>query len=491
MRRYSLLTIIAISVTALSVLPSVGNLLAQDDAAKKDEKKKIPTVEAETKPIFVYESFDGVFESNKVVEIKTNFKTWTDLKIKTVVEEGTAVSSRQDLVNFDTESIDKAVAEAEFATKTAEFALATAKLSKEEAKATFDLDMAIAEQAWSNAKEDYEYYRNVQLPQSLDDIKYSEKSAGYFLEYAKDEYDQLEQMYTEDELTEESEEIVLKRARRSVESSQRSKDRTMTRIKHQREVDIPRGETQKAQELERQNMSYQRSKITLPINKQKTEIALAQAEFAYKNKQEHLKELSYDQERMTITSPADGILYYGRSVRGKWVGATGSAARRLEPNKKVTANSVIMTIVDINNMVIRANLDESKLSSLSAGLTGKAMVKSATNLRVPVTIKSLSNIPLDDGKFDCQIMVGELPGEAKVMPGMGCKLSFLVRSNAQAVVVPKASVFTDDGGVTHYVYVVNNDTAERKEVTVGHTSGTDTEILEGLEAGDTIAKAKP
>lgn len=463
---------------------------AQDDKDSADKNKKTETVTAELKPLIIYESFDGVFESTRTLEIKTDFETWTDLKIESVVEEGTLVAANQELLKFETESISKAVAEAEFETKNAEFALETAKLDMKQINATVVLDKALAERAWKNVQEDNEYYKKTRLPQRLKDIDYSEKTAGYFLEYAKDELDQLEQMYTEDELTEESEEIVLKRQRRSVESSERSKDRTLLRTKRDREIEVPRERLQQEEILNRGKLTHERSAVTLPITKQKTEIALAKAAFALVNKKQHLEEIRSDQNKMTLKSPGGGVLYYGRCVRGKWMGPT-SSSRRLEPEKKLAANAVVMTVVDINQMVIRANLEESKLSSLAPGMRGKALVKATGNTTLAVTIKSISRISLDDGKFDCQIVVENLPAGKKIMPGMGCNLSFLSHEDKQALVVPKASVFSDDNGVTHYVYVMDNDEPNRKEVKVGHTSGDVTEILDGLAEGDKIAKAKP
>ena len=117
--------------------------------------------------------------------------------------------------------------------------------------------------------------------------------------------------------------------------------------------------------------------ITLPIKKQKTEIALAQSEFAFANKQERLKDIQSDQKKMILTAPANGVVYYGRCVRGKWVGVAGAAARRLEPHKKVPQHAVAMTIVEVSQMMIRANLDEAELESLTPRMRGKAMIKAA------------------------------------------------------------------------------------------------------------------
>ena len=489
-----LFTLATSTLLLLVVITADSNVLdAQDKPADKkaDDQKKTATVEIKVKPIAIYETLDGVFESTQTHEVTTDFETWSDLKIDTVVAEGTKVAAGQELMKFQTKTIDKALAEAEFAAQTSEFALQNARLEKKEADATYGLDQALAERTWQNAQQDYEYYQKIQLPQRLDDLAYNEKSAGYFLEYSQDELDQLEQMYTEDELTEESEEIVLKRQRRSVESAERNKKRSLERVKRDREISVPREKIAQEDSLKRKELAFQRSEITLPIKKEKAAVALAQAEFSHQNKVRHLKEIRADREMMTLNAPAAGIVYYGRCIRGKWVGARGSTARRLERHKKVTPNAVVMTIVDAGQMMIRANLSEAQLDSLSVGLQGKALIKSAGNKTIPVSIKSVAKIPLDDGKFDCQITAENLPSDPSVMPGMGCKLSFLVHENKQAVIAPTASVFSDDGGISHYVYRMEGDSAKRTDVEIGHKSGDGVEITRGLAAGDKIAKSKP
>ena len=486
--RISSLLIYCLSTVILSAVAS-GQETTEEE--KVVEKKKTPTVKVSTEPMTAFESFGGTFESTEMKEVKAEFETWSDLKIEEVVEQGAVVTSGQVLMKLDTQSIQKAIKEAEFALKSAEFDLESAKLDMKEANETFELDKALAERTRENAKQDYEYYLNTQLPDRMDDLAFSEKSAGYFLEYSKDELDQLEQMYTEDELTEESEEIVLKRARRSVESAERNKKRSLRRVERDRQTNVPREKIAREESLKRSELAFQRSMATLPVSKQKKEIALAKAEFNFQEKARKLAELKQDFANMVVKSPAAGIVYYGKCNRGKWTGGTGSPKRSLKPEKKVVANSVLMTIVDVGKVMVRADLSETQVNSLSPGMRGKAKLNTASANVIPATIKSLTRIPLDTGKYDCQVVVENIPADGKIMPGMGCKLSFSVYENQAALVAPKASVFSDDGGVTHYVYVVSGDESTRKVVTVGRVSGGNIEILDGLTDGDEIAKSKP
>lgn len=455
-----------------------------------DTEKSLETVDVKTKSISVYESFNGRFESTKIDEISTDFETWTELELKDVAEEGSAVTAGQVVLDLNPEKLAKAVAEAEFAVRNAEFALKDAELASQEAEKTFELDSAIARRTWENAREDFDYYKKVSAPEKLKDLDYDERTAGYRLEYSKDELDQLEQMYTEDELTEESEEIVLKRARRSVESAERSLDRALLRIKKTRGFEIPRDDARQDDSFQRAQLEFEKSKITLPIKRQRAEIALAKATFELANKVEQLEKLKSDRKKMSFEARVNGVLYYGRNVRGKWIGASGAQSRRMESGKKLPVNKVVLSVVDPNQLIIRADLDEKNLAGISKRMRGKARIAAAGDLLISVMVQSVSKIPLDNGKFDCQLIPDGLE-DGQVMPGMTCKMSFLVYENNRAVVVPEASVFSDDEGVTHYVYKVIGDDVKRQVVRVGQTSGDDIEIVDGLSAGETIAKSKP
>ncbi len=458
----------------------------KDQDEKKKETKKLETVEVVTKPFRVFKTLEGLLESEAATEIKTDFKTWTDLKIKTVAKQG-KVSQGDTLVEFDTESIDKAITEAEFELGSAKFSQQLTSLDAQRSVETFELEKAIAKLAWQSAQEDNEYYKETTIPQREKDLKYNEKTAGYYSEYAKDELDQLTQMYTEDELTEESEAIVLKRAKRDVESAEFYRDMSLRQIERSRKFQNPRSDKRQEQSFTRSRMEFEKSKVVLPIEKEKSKIAIAKANFQLSQKEKALKELVEDRTKMTIKSETGGVLFYGECDRGKW-----SGKRNLKRDSKLPAKAVVMTVVDTNQLIIRASADEASLSSFTVGLSGKAKFAAADDKVVPCTITSVERIPLEDGKYDCKVTVQNIPADANLIPGMGCKMNFLTYVNNDAMVVPKKSVFSDDNEFTHYVYLAEDEGEPRKvDVVVGKTGGDEIEILKGLSAGDRITKKKP
>jgi multidrug efflux pump subunit AcrA (membrane-fusion protein) len=308
------------------------------------------------------------------------------------------------------------------------------------------------------------------------------------VEYASEELNQLMKMYNEDELTEESEKIVLRRAQRDLESSKRYQDKAKLSAERQINVNFPREDIRQDDELKRQALKYEKTKATLPYRTDRAEIALKKAQFAYDQAKKKSDELAADHKYMTLTAPIDGIVYHGRCVRGKWSGVGSSGGRELEVETKVPPKKVVMTVFDPAQLVIRSEIPEDKLRFLDEKTTGTAILKSDDSVRLPVKVKGLKRVPLSSGNFDCMFEFDNVDNSKRLMlPAMNCSVSVNVYENPNAIVVPKASVFTDDG-FNHYVFMTDS---KRKNVEVGHIYGDSLEIRSGLSANDKIRKSRP
>ena len=101
--------------------------------------------------------------------------------------------------------------------------------------------------------------------------------------------------------------------------------------------------------------------------------------------EEKLKKLQADRELMTVKSPIDGIVYYGKCVRGKFSDST-SLAENLRYRGSIQPNHVVMTVVQPRPMFIRAAAAEEQLHWLRPGLTGVATPTGYPELKLAATI---------------------------------------------------------------------------------------------------------
>lgn len=74
--------------------------------------------------------------------------------------------------------------------------------------------------------------------------------------------------------------------------------------------------------------------------------------------------------------------------------------------------------------------------------------------------------------------------DARIKPEMSVSASIITAVKQDVLTVPSSAVKIQNG--TNYVEVLNGATPEQKNVTVGTSNSTDTEIVSGLSAGDKV-----
>ncbi|MEO1998739.1 MAG: HlyD family efflux transporter periplasmic adaptor subunit [Planctomycetaceae bacterium] len=432
---------------------------------------------------------NAVLESTKTAAVEADTKSWTSLTIKTIVPEGTIVKQDQPLVWFETQKLDYKLRNDRYATELSKFSLNEALLSRRQLNETLPMDRDLAERNHRNAQEDLKYFLNTDRQRRLLSADFSIKMSLASLENAEEELKQLEQMYKEDELTEESEEIILKRARRSVESSQFSLESTRLRSARIKETTLLREFEQLQDQAERQELALTKTLATLKTSLAKQDLELAKLQHAHEKQEQDLADLISDRKRMILKSPMPGIVYHGKCQRGKWSGGAGGTTRQLTEGGSATGSQILITVVDPRALIVRVDLSEKDLQFARKGLTGTLKPTGFPNLVLPVEIASVSLVPLSADKYDCQLKVARLP-DAPLMPGMTGKVTFQADQNDQALSVPAASVFDENGG-SHVYVVADKGPAVRRDVVAGRQFAGKREILKGLKVGESISLSRP
>ncbi|MFQ5846261.1 MAG: efflux RND transporter periplasmic adaptor subunit [Candidatus Methylomirabilales bacterium] len=87
--------------------------------------------------------------------------------------------------------------------------------------------------------------------------------------------------------------------------------------------------------------------------------------------------------------------------------------------------------------------------------------------------------------FPVEVLV-ENRGPRKLLPGMFARASIPVRTYPRAILIPRPSVLTEDGGPIVFVADPERKTAHRRPVTIARTFGSRHLITGGLESGDLL-----
>ena len=487
------LVALGISVaTAISAEPPAAKKDAKDAKDAKETAKPTPAVHTVKKGTMKIEvSLDGVFEAPDTAEIILRPEAWTTLKVLKAVEHGTKVKKGDLLVALELDKIDRAIGDLRRTHKTSDVAIKLAGQLLATLEKTTPMDLTAAQRTHDETKEATQYYFKVSRPMSVKSVNRSLESSQFSLEYAEEELRQLEKMYKADDLTEETEEIILKRARRSAESSRFYLERM--KLDHERmlKVTMPRRDVGMKEADRRADFALSGSKVALPLALSKAQMDLQTLKITRERSEEKLQKLLADRATMTVKAPIAGIVYHGKATRGKF--SAGSKSGGFRRGTTIAAGSVFMTVVKPRPVFIRTKVAEKDLHKVSAGVKGTSVPTALPDLKLTAIVDRVSAVPMSAGGFDTRITVAMDAAADAIMPGMTCKVKLVPFEKKDAITVPAKAVETDEADdAKHYVYVVGEDKkSTKREVTVGKRTNGRIEIVKGLSEGEKILGEPP
>jgi HlyD family secretion protein len=464
---------------------------AKEDKQPEDSKKKRKTAKAETKPMKVVVTLDGMFTAEKMTPVALRPKEWSQFEIVEIVDHGSEVHAGQTLVKFDTEKIDQELAELQLQLNVSELAIRKGEEDLPRLEKTLTMAASDSERNDKNVHEDYDRFQSIDRPMMLKSVEYALKSAQFQLDYAQDELNQLEKMYAADDLTEETEEIVLKRSRTEVDFAKFNLEQTKQYCDELLKVRLPRYEIEIKEALDKSALTLAQAKSALAIDVNRARYDLEQQRQSRDKSLDRHAKLLADRALMELKAPADGIVYYGECDNGNWPDLA-SLITKLKPHGNVAADTVVMTIVERRPLKVAAQVGEAERPELAAGEAAKIVTPLENYAWLPAKLQSVSPVPVATGKFNAEFDLtgNELPDW--IVAGMSCKVKVTTHENPDALVVPSKAVHTDkDDEELKYVWIVDAKKAdakpERRDVKLGKSSGENVEITSGLKAGDVVS----
>jgi HlyD family secretion protein len=307
------------------------------------------------------------------------------------------------------------------------------------------------------------------------------------VEYVEEELKQLEKMYKADDLTEETEEIVLKRARNDVGQMKHMLDMAKYSNDRTTQVELPRSLANYQHSAARAGLLAEKAKLASPSLVEQQKLNAEKLEFEQRKAADQLARLKSDRDKLHVTSPADGVLYYGRWRHGKWTGAS-ELSQKLQIGGQMQPHELVLSVVHNGHIDILAAVPEKDLAHVQTGVAGQFHPKAWPDEKVSVKVSKVTAAPYSEGAFGATLaLAGAAPD--KLVTGMTGKVKIVAYFKADALAVPSKAVFRDDAeDDKRYVLLVNQEgKPERRDVTIGHY----TDNTAGLSAGDKILLEKP
>lgn len=467
----------------------------KSDEKAKESKPAPATVKVKRERFKVELSLEGVIEAKNSTEISIHPETWSDFSVETAVQPGAIVAKGDTLIKFDATKLDEQLKDIEAGKKLADLAFEQASQEVRLLEQSIPLELRVAERSARLAESDFQQWISEDKELTKKQADFMVKMYANYLEYQKEELKQLEKMYKADDLTEETEEIILKRTRDQVEQVEFSNEMAKIDREQLMRIQLPRREEALKESVNRSALALQRIQTTLPISLDKARLELERQKFERERAAERLARLQNDRNLMTIVAPANGIVYYGQCQNGQWT--TGaSMASKLRQGGRISPDEVVLTIVESGAEFVRATVPEKDLWQLRRGQVGAVQPTAYDKHKLPASLDSLNVVPNAEGKYLAKLIIdsAQTPGDMpKLAAGMNCNVKINTYSSDDALTLPAKVVHTDkEDEDQNYVWVPGKDDKPvRREVVVGRRNSETVEIVKGLSAGDKVLKEAP
>ena len=220
--------------------------------------------------------------------------------------------------------------------------------------------------------------------------------------------------------------------------------------------------------------SYEQAKTTydatineiLPNNIKAAEGTLASANAQLESAKAQLESIETTLADAKVTSPIDGVI----------------TSLNVEEFNMVSSSTIPVSVADLSSMKVNVSVSEQVINSIEPGQSVDVIVNAVSSEPINATINSVSPAANMTGTYDVEIEIDNTDGNYK--GGMVCQVSFVKDKKEGVTVVPRNSVVTKDG--ENYVFVINENKAEKRIVEMGIESGDYVEILSGVSEGESV-----
>lgn len=428
----------------------------------------------------------GVFVPGKSDEVRWAPKSGAAMKVVSAATAGSRVKKGDVLLSLDTTELDRKVADLEAGVRLAEISLKLAQEDLKDLEATTPEQLKWARRAARVVEEDFEEYKRSDAAFNERMLKLDMEGAEVALETQKSDLAELERMYKADDLLEPTEKLVLRRERYQLERQQMAYEQRTKFSFPYRKVTNAREMEEWEKRVKDAKRALAEAEVSIPLALERRQLEMKKTTADVEAVKRALADARADRAGVTeLKAPADGVVYYGRCVRGAWVGGAELTAGLPAPGE------VWFTVVQGKELRVRAEVAEKDLGVLRVGMDAVVSPTGWPGRRLKGKVTGLSIVPGGPQPYvvDVAVTGGDATG---VMAGMTCAVSLVAGDVKGVVVVPAGVVFADPDDVTRsVVYCVAGGKVKKVRVELGVRADDRVEVVKGLKKGDVVRTKEP
>lgn len=202
-----------------------------------------------------------------------------------------------------------------------------------------------------------------------------------------------------------------------------------------------------------------------------TEEDLDKATMEHRVAQQELAEAEWKLNKTEIRAPFDGRI----------------TARNITLGQHVRLGDELFTVTDFDPLISRIYLPEKDIMGLEEGRSVRITLKSDDSVEFDGRIRQISPV-VDTSTGTVKLTLEAIQPPLGVRPGGFVTIAIVRETHSDAILLPREAVIRELQSA--HVFVIKDDqTAERRDITLGMEEDDHLEVTSGLESGDVVVVA--
>ncbi|GHV40132.1 hypothetical protein FACS189490_04890 [Clostridia bacterium] len=249
-----------------------------------------------------------------------------------------------------------------------------------------------------------------------------------------------------------------------------------------------RARQEHAKKVEDAEKNLELQKINAGMNKNANS-SIAAAEFTLQEAKLNLEKAEKNLNKTRLYATKDGqILSISKSK-----GEKTAASQNIESMIFGTgaSGSAFLTLCDTREIYLKASITEGDIAGVTVGQTIKVTIDAIGGEDFYGAVSNVDSIPSTDSSgittYGVTLKLNDTSDVIK--DGMNAYITFIKKENKNVLLIPNKAVFIENE--MQYVNIVkDDDTYEKRKVVCGLSNGVQTEVLDGVTAGETVLVGK-
>jgi HlyD family secretion protein len=403
------------------------------------------------------------------------------IKIISLVPEGTKVKKGDVVCKFDSSEIDKNLAQQDIKVKQAVAKIETTGQELEIQRNKGESDIIAAKVEMTLAKLDLEKYVEgdfkAETTKQKGEIRLKEKD----LKEARNKLDQLKQLMRKGL---KSQELVIVQET-AVLQTELSYESAKLELEVKQKYDYKKKTTEFSSKAEQAQKKIEQAVATLKAQMSKATSESESAKATADIEQQQLKEFTKQKDKTMLRAGQDGVVAYAND---HWY----DSSRQIREGATVYSLQRIFTLPDMTKMQVKLNIHESLIKKIKVGQKAEIRIESFPGIVFEGTVTSVSQLadstrPWMNGgvkQYPTVVKLDDLKTQ-EVKPGMTAEAKVLVGVLENVLVVPVQAIAEHKG--EFFAFVEKAGHIKLEKVKIGENNETHVQVLEGLVEGDRVA----